>query len=139
MTAESHPPYCTLLVRPSATGAFDLADARRVLETGTESAKIETMKAVLEAVANGEPAGPLVMHIIRFVMPNQKCKFLKKLVLLFFELVPKVDEEGRLLQEMILLWYCVGSDAFFANLMYIVHLVMRCGMICSTRTSTCGG
>jgi coatomer subunit beta len=107
MTAESNPPYCTLLVRPSRTagGAFDLAEARRVLESGSEKAKIETMKEVLEAVANGEPAGPLVMHIIRFVMPNQKNKLLKKLVLLFFELVPKVDEEGRLLQEMILLWY----------------------------------
>lgn len=96
--------FCTFLVRPSKN-SFDLVEVRRNLESGTEKIKIEAMKSVLEAVANGEPCGPLVMHIIRFVMPNQKNKLLKKLVLLFFEMAPKVDAEGKLLQEMILLWY----------------------------------
>lgn len=95
---------CTLLIKPTAD-AFDVNECRKTLETGSETAKIEAMSSLLAAVANGEPCSSLIMHVIRFVMPNQKNKFLKKLVLYFFELVPKTDSEGKLLQEMILLWY----------------------------------
>lgn len=102
MLAAPNP--CTLLLK-SSPEPFDVNDCRRALETGSEKAKIDAMKALLTATANGEPCGSLVMHVIRFVMPNQKNKLLKKLVLYFFELVPKVDGEGKLLQEMILLWY----------------------------------
>ena len=94
---------CTLLLKASLE-PFDLNECRKSLETGSEAAKIDAMKAALIAVANGESCSSLVMHVIRFVMPNQKNKFLKKLVLYFFELVPKVDAEGKLLHEMILLW-----------------------------------
>ncbi len=94
---------CSLLLKPSPV-PFDINDCRKALENGSENAKIDAMSALLTAMANGEPCGSLVMHVIRFVMPNQKNKFLKKLVLLFFEMVPKVDTEGKLLQEMILLW-----------------------------------
>lgn len=94
---------CTLLLKPRAE-PFDVNECRKALENGTEAAKIEAMIGLLHAMADGEPCGSLVMHVIRFVMPNQKNKFLKKLVLYFFELVPKVDAEGKLLQEMILLW-----------------------------------
>jgi coatomer subunit beta len=95
---------CTLLLKPTSD-SFDVNECRKALETGSEKAKIEAMSNLLHAVAVGEACGSLVMHVIRFVMPNQKNKFLKKLVLLFFEMVPKVDSDGKLLQEMILLWY----------------------------------
>lgn len=97
-------PPCTLLLKPT-TDSFDISECRKSLESGSEKSKIEAMSSLLHAVANGEQCGSLVMHVIRFVMPNQKNKFLKKMVLLFFEMVPKVDSEGKLLQEMILLWY----------------------------------
>lgn len=95
---------CTLLLKPTSD-SFDVNECRKALETGSEKAKIEAMSNLLHAVATGESCGSLVMHVIRFVMPNQKSKLLKKLVLLFFEMVPKVDSDGKLLQEMILLWY----------------------------------
>lgn len=57
-------------------------------------------------------------------MPNQKNKFLKKMVLLFFEMVPKVDSEGKLLQEMILLWYHI-SKCFNGSDNPSLSLVMR--------------
>jgi len=59
--------------------------------------------------------GSLLMTIIRFVMPNQRNKLIKKLVLLFFELVPKTDSQGKLLSEMILLCNALRSDLHHPN------------------------
>lgn len=96
---------CTMLLRPTrAAETADLGEIRTILEKSGEKAKTEAMKTVLTMMANGEPCSQLVMHIMRFVMPNQKNKLLKKLVLLYFETVPKRDKDGKLLQEMILLW-----------------------------------
>lgn len=99
---------CTLLLKASPD-TLDLPECRRSLESGSEPEKLATMRALLTSLASADAsssaAASLVMHVIRFVMPNQKCKMLKKLVLLYFEMVPKVDAEGKLLQEMILLWY----------------------------------
>lgn len=90
----------------SSSAATDLAELRRVLEKGNDASRIEAMKTILGLLCNGDTScHQLLMHIIRFVLPNQKNKLLKKLVLLYFEVIPKVDKEGKLLQEMILLWY----------------------------------
>jgi coatomer subunit beta len=50
---------------------------------------------------NGEKFPSLLMNIIRFVMPNADHK-VKKLLLIFWEIVPKNGPDGKLLQEMIL-------------------------------------
>lgn len=107
---------CPLVVAPQCHDA-DVAELRRTLETGSESARIEGMKTALSLLSagNNTTAGALVMPIIRFVLPNQKNKLLKKLVLLFFELVPKVDGEGKLLSEMILLCNALRNDLQHPN------------------------
>lgn len=43
----------------------------------------------------------LLMTVIRFVMPSQD-HTLKKLLLIFWEIVPKYSSDGKLMQEMIL-------------------------------------
>jgi coatomer subunit beta len=78
---------------------------RSSLEKGSDEVKIATMKKVLRGMLNGEPFGsPLLMHVIRFVMPSRS-KPLKKLLNLFWEIVPKHQADGKLKQEMILVWY----------------------------------
>lgn len=113
MTIE---PVCSFIVN-NGVNNLDLGETRKTLEIGTETARIETMKAVLASLSSGHSAlGPaLLMTIIRFVMPNQKNKLLKKLVLLFFELVPKVDSDGKLLSEMILLCNALRNDLQHPN------------------------
>ena len=44
---------------------------------------------------------PQLMTIIRFVLPSQD-HMIKKLLLIFWEIVPKTSGDGKLLQEMIL-------------------------------------
>lgn len=52
-------------------------------------------------IANGERLPGLLMIIIRFVLPLHD-HTIKKLLLIFWEIVPKTTADGKLLQEMIL-------------------------------------
>lgn len=53
---------------------------------------------------NGDLLAQLMMHVIRFVLPS-KNKALKKLLLFYWEICPKHNPDGKLKQEMILVWY----------------------------------
>jgi coatomer subunit beta len=87
-----------------------LQDFRTQLEKGNDESKTETMKRILGVMLNGDPMPQLLMHIIRFVMPS-KSKPLKKLLYLYYEICPKLDANGKLKQEMILVWYGpLGQD-----------------------------
>jgi coatomer subunit beta len=93
------------LVKDSATeGTPTLAELRTQLEKGTDETKVETMKRLLTIMLNGDPMPQLLMHIIRFVMPS-KSKPLKKLLYFYYEICPKLDAQGKLKQEFILVWY----------------------------------
>lgn len=81
-----------------------LQDIRNQLEKGNDETKVETMKRVLTVMLNGDSMPQLLMQIIRFVMPS-KSKQLKKLLYLYYEICPKLDANGKLKQEMILVWY----------------------------------
>lgn len=123
--AASHLSSLTL---PSSSA--DVQELRKLLEKGTEVEKLDAMKAVLACLSTMTTTtsttlspktyfygqlGPLLMTIIRFVLPNQKNKFLKKLVLLFFEVVPKINEDGKLLPEMILVCNALRTDLLHPN------------------------
>lgn len=71
------------------------------LEKGEIKAKTEALKKVIIMILNGEKLPGLLMTIIRFVLPLQD-HTIKKLLLVFWEIVPKTTPDGKLLQEMIL-------------------------------------
>jgi coatomer subunit beta len=73
------------------------------LEKGSDLVKIETMKKILALMMAGDPLPQLIMHVIRFVLPS-KNKQLKKLLLFYWEICPKKNPDGKLKQEMILVW-----------------------------------
>lgn len=78
-------------------------DLKKSLEKGNEQQKIATMKTILSLMMSGDPLPDLIMHVIRFVLPH-KSKALKKLQLFYWELCPKYSADGKLRQEMILVW-----------------------------------
>lgn len=91
------------------------------LEKGDVKLKTEALKKVIIMILNGEKLPGLLMTIIRFVLPLQD-HTIKKLLLVFWEIVPKTTPDGRLLQEMILvcdayrkvaswLFHCLCSSA----------------------------
>lgn len=94
--------------RPSA------ADFRAQLEKGKDEDKILAMNQILVTMLNGDLMPELLMHVIRYVMPS-KNKELKKLLYFYWEVVPKVDDEGKLKQEMILVCNAIQHDLAHAN------------------------
>ena len=71
-------------------------------EKGDTRIKIEALKKVIQAILNGEKQSPMMlMTVIRFVMPLQD-HTIKKLLLIFWEVVPKYTPDGKMMQEMIL-------------------------------------
>ena len=93
----------SLIHQDNAADQPTLQELRNQLEKGSDDTKVETMKRVLTIMLNGDPMPSLLMHIIRFIMPS-KSKPLKKLLYFYYEICPKLDAQGKLKQEMILVW-----------------------------------
>jgi coatomer subunit beta len=72
-----------------------------LIENGDTRTKIEALKRVITMILNGEKIQNLLMTVIRFVMPSQD-HMIKKLLLIFWEVVPKYGADGKMLHEMIL-------------------------------------
>ncbi|OCL05114.1 Coatomer, beta subunit [Glonium stellatum] len=89
-------------------------ELKQALEKGTDESKIETMKRILTIMLNGDSMPGLLMHIIRFVMPS-KSKQLKKLLYIYYEVCPKLDAQGKLRQEWILVCNGIRFDLQHPN------------------------
>ncbi|KAK3688329.1 adaptin N terminal region-domain-containing protein [Podospora appendiculata] len=103
------------LVKDSAAdGTPTMTELRNQLEKGTDETKVDTMKRILTIMLNGDPLPQLLMHIIRFVMPS-KSKALKKLLYFYYEVCPKLDAQGKLKQEFILVCNGIRNDLQHPN------------------------
>ncbi|OJD23094.1 hypothetical protein ACJ73_05553 [Blastomyces percursus] len=91
-----------------------LQDLKTQLEKGTDESKMDTMRRILVVMLNGDPIPQLLMHIIRFVMPSRS-KALKKLLYFYYEICPKLDSNGKLKQEMILVCNGIRNDLQHPN------------------------
>lgn len=94
----------TIVAADEALESIPINELRSALEKGSEEVKVDTMKKVLTLMANGHSCDQLLMSCIQYVLPLQKNKLLKKLLLSFFEGCEKTNEDGKLKREMILVW-----------------------------------
>jgi coatomer subunit beta len=89
----------------TSSNTIDVNEMKKELEHGDDGRRIAAMQTILAGMVNGDSCvHSLLMNIIRFVVPS-KNKTLHKLLLLYLENVNKVDADGKLRQEMILVWY----------------------------------
>ena len=86
-------------------------------EKGEIKSKTEALKKVIIMILNGEKLPGLLMTIIRFVLPLQD-HTIKKLLLVFWEIVPKTTTDGKLLQEMILVCDAYRKVGLTVGLIY---------------------
>ena len=84
------------------------------LEKGKHPEKIAAMKKTIILMMNGEILDGFLMVIIRFVLPQENHE-LKKLSLIYLEIVDKVDAQGKLLPEFILVCNQVLNDLNHPN------------------------
>ncbi|KAI6196912.1 Coatomer subunit beta [Aphelenchoides besseyi] len=85
------------------------------LEKGDVKVKAEALKKLIYMMLNGEKLpGGMLMCVIRFCLPTTD-HFLKKLLLVFWEIVPKTNADGKLLHEMILVCDAYRKDLQHPN------------------------
>ncbi|KAG4076042.1 hypothetical protein HA402_011516 [Bradysia odoriphaga] len=108
-------PCYTIINSPELSEVYNEMKLKKDLEQREdENLQIETLKKVIKLLLNGERLPGLLMTIIRFVMPS--CNHtIKKLLLIFWEIVPKTTPDGKLLQEMILVCDAYRKDLQHPN------------------------
>ncbi|XP_014388555.1 PREDICTED: coatomer subunit beta [Myotis brandtii] len=113
MTAAENVCY-TLINVPMDSEPPSEMSLKNDLEKGDVKSKTEALKKVIIMILNGEKLPGLLMTIIRFVLPLQD-HTIKKLLLVFWEIVPKTTPDGRLLHEMILVCDAYRKDLQHPN------------------------
>ncbi|CDK25632.1 unnamed protein product [Kuraishia capsulata CBS 1993] len=104
----------TLISEPNTAGKPSQQDFKSLLEKSKDDIKIDAMKQILISMVNGDSMPDLLMHVIRYVMPS-KNKELKKLLYFYWEVCPKLDSDGKLKQEMILVCNAIQHDLQHPN------------------------
>lgn len=107
-------PCYTLINASSDTEPYNEMQLKMDLEKGDTKVKIEALKKTIHMILSGERLPGLLMTIIRFVLPLQD-HTIKKLLLVFWEIVPKTTPDGKLLQEMILVCDAYRKDLQHPN------------------------
>lgn len=113
MTCISELP-CYTFINQSADEAATESKLKDDLENGDIPTKTAALKKVMYQLLNGEKLPSILMTIIRFVLPLQD-HTIKKLLLIFWEIVPKTGPDGKLLHEMILVCDAYRKDLEHAN------------------------
>ncbi|XP_074644672.1 coatomer subunit beta-like [Tubulanus polymorphus] len=104
----------TLINVPTDVEPPNEMQLRQDLEKGDNKMKVEALKKTIQLILNGEKLPSILMTIIRFVMPVQD-HTIKKLLLIFWEVVPKYTGDGKLMQEMILVCDAYRKDLQHPN------------------------
>ncbi|XP_075972533.1 coatomer subunit beta [Anticarsia gemmatalis] len=107
-------PCYTLINFPTDSEPHNEMQLKLDLEKGDTKKKIEALKKVISIILSGEKIPGLLMIIIRFVLPLQD-HTIKKLLLIFWEIVPKTTPDGKLMQEMILVCDAYRKDLQHPN------------------------
>eukprot|EP00088_Acartia_fossae_P067595 TRINITY_DN8451_c0_g1_i5.p1 TRINITY_DN8451_c0_g1~~TRINITY_DN8451_c0_g1_i5.p1 ORF type:complete len:965 (+),score=304.23 TRINITY_DN8451_c0_g1_i5:70-2964(+) len=113
MTSAELPCY-TIINVPSDFETPNEIQLKMDLEKGDTKVKTEALKKIIYMILNGEKIQGLLMTIIRFVLPSQD-HMIKKMLLIFWEIVPKTHPDGKLLQEMILVCDAYRKDLQHPN------------------------
>ncbi|XP_060526014.1 coatomer subunit beta [Cylas formicarius] len=114
MSAVEQPCY-TLINASSDSEPYNEMQLKSDLEKGDTDQKIEALKKTIRMILAGERLPPgFLMIIIRYVLPLQD-HTAKKLLLIFWEIVPKTSPDGKLLQEMILVCDAYRKDLQHPN------------------------
>lgn len=105
---------CTLLLHYDKTTPPNEDEIREQLESKSPDEKVSGLKTLISLQLQGEQMPSLLMTVIRFVVPSDHHK-LKKLLLLYWEVVDKTGADGKLLPEMILVCNNLRKDLMHPN------------------------
>ena len=94
---------CTILLHYDKNTPPNEDEIREELEHKDIDKKISGLKTLISLTLNGEVMPKLLMTVIRFCVPSDNHQ-IKKLLLIYWEVIDKTGPDGKLLPEMILVW-----------------------------------
>jgi len=104
----------TLLINLESASIPKEGEFQKSLESKDDQVKIEAMKKIIVHMLNGESFPKLLMTVIKFCIHTEN-HTLKKLLLLYWEVVDKKDSKGSLLHEMILVCQAMKNNLNHPN------------------------
>jgi coatomer subunit beta len=105
---------CTLLLHYDKNTPPNEEEIREELEAKEVDRKISGLKTLISLQLNGEMMPKLLMTVIRFCVPCDDHK-IKKLMLIYWEVIDKTGADGKLLPEMILVCNNLRNDLIHPN------------------------
>ena len=106
--------FCTVLMSYDKSTPPNEDEIREELEAKDVEKKVSGLKTLISLLLNGEVMPKMLMTVIRFCVPENDHK-IKKLLLIYWEVVEKTGPDGKLLPEMILVVNAVRNDLNHAN------------------------
>eukprot|EP01125_Pyxidicula_operculata_P017305 TRINITY_DN605_c0_g1_i1.p1 TRINITY_DN605_c0_g1~~TRINITY_DN605_c0_g1_i1.p1 ORF type:complete len:950 (-),score=238.78 TRINITY_DN605_c0_g1_i1:2570-5419(-) len=87
---------CNMIIHADSSEPVQIHKLKEKLEKGSDDDKIDALKKTIIYLLGGESAPQLVISIIRYVMPSKNHK-IKKLLLLYWEVLDAASKEGMML------------------------------------------
>jgi len=105
---------CTVLLHYDKNTPPNEDEIREELEHKEVDKKVSGLKTLISLTLNGEVMPKLLMTVIRFCVPCDNHQ-IKKLLLIYWEVIDKTGADGKLLPEMILVCNNLRNDLSHAN------------------------
>mmetsp|Transcript_2989 Transcript_2989/g.8739 ORF Transcript_2989/g.8739 Transcript_2989/m.8739 type:complete len:956 (+) Transcript_2989:164-3031(+) len=105
---------CTVLFNIEKKDAPTQDEILKLLESSDDKIKVKALKSAVLMMLAGEPMPKILMTVIRFCI-NTDSHELKKILMLFWEIVPKYDSGQKLRPEMILVCNALRNDLNHSN------------------------
>lgn len=113
MSAETEK-HCTFLIFSEKGIPPSSDELAKKLENKKDQVKAEALEELVLLMINGESYPKLLMTVIRFVVTSNHHR-VKKMLMLYWEIVDKCKENGELKEEMILVCNALRNDLMHAN------------------------
>mmetsp|Transcript_7656 Transcript_7656/g.21490 ORF Transcript_7656/g.21490 Transcript_7656/m.21490 type:complete len:96 (+) Transcript_7656:495-782(+) len=85
---------CTVLLNTDKQNLVSQEEILKQLEDSNDKMKVKALKSAILMMLGGEPIPRILMTVIRFCINTEHHEF-KKLLMLFWEIVPKYDSEKK--------------------------------------------
>lgn len=113
----------TLLVTLSKTNTMSSNEIKHALEEGDTMKRANALECIIRMHLNGESQNHMIMTVIKYITPIDD-HYIKKLVLYFWEVVDKLDKDGKLLSVIILICSFLRNDLQHPN-EYVRGITLR--------------
>ncbi|GJQ13953.1 hypothetical protein GpartN1_g5744.t1 [Galdieria partita] len=105
---------CTLSVHYDRSTPNEVGELKKDLESNDVEKKTKALKRAILLQLNGEALPGVLMTVIRFILPHED-NHLRKLCLVYLEIVDKTGPQGKMLPEMILVCNMIRNELTHPN------------------------